>query len=225
MNISYKLRFPESQDCHEMWSKERKRRARESADGRSASLSSASKIPDVSEPPSLMSTTLINPISSDALTKTSTLNSITPNKQVNEKKREHLPPPPPLPSLMTAPVVVAAVPKTQHNSGDSGYHDTPPIATAATSLHNETGFTDRGIVIGSGFKPKPSKEPEKLSDYISKTSSSSIDHNIHQQQQQQHRLSSRNQINADVKLNHFTSKPLNLRNRPLDNGGRPPWPT
>jgi len=71
------------------------------------------------------------------------------------------------------------------------------------------------------------KEPEKLSDYISKTSgsSSTTDHNINHNNQQPHRTISRSQINADVKLNHFTSKPLNVRNRPMDNGGRPQWPT
>jgi len=126
-----------------MWSKERKRRARETAEGRPTSISSTSKIPDVSEPPSLMGNTLVNPTSSKTQTKTSTSNSMTPNKLVGGKQQEHLPPPPPLPSLMSAPVVVP-VQRTQHSSGDSGYHDTPPIAMTSIS-HNETGFTDRGI--------------------------------------------------------------------------------
>uniref|UniRef100_A0A7M5V9H4 Protein kinase domain-containing protein n=1 Tax=Clytia hemisphaerica TaxID=252671 RepID=A0A7M5V9H4_9CNID len=128
-------KFPEWQDCHEMWSKKRKREARDSAAGRPPST--ASKVPNVSDPPSLTantSNTLFKPVKSNTNITNSTMNDTL------SKPQEHLPPPPPLPTIMGAPSLGAG-----KSSGDSGFHGTPPSTTSIKDGGQTTkNFTNRG---------------------------------------------------------------------------------
>lgn len=174
-------KFPEWQDCHEMWSKERKKRAKENADGKN---STASKIPDVSEPTSLATVPTATDTLSNKTSKTSkshNQNSHTPAKFSTGKPQEQLPPPPPLPSLDGGGATLLGTNKNNDSS-----------------MVRENTFTDRGIFNPTGIENISNKEPEKMSDY----GSTNID---------PPRGTVKVSLNADIKLNQFISKPINLR--------------
>ena len=199
-------RFPEWQDCHEMWSKERKKQQRENAEVNRGMLSAGSKIPDVSEPKVLGAN--FNAKKAPSTTNNTTNSNINPSKPFPGtavssgvvKLKDHLPPPPPLPSLLGGASLGMDVGKT--SDYNKIYQQQKPPNECRPN------FTNRGIMNPTGLIPP--KKVEKLSDYSSDLKPVTA---------------SENTLSADVKLNHFISKPVNSGNTGA--GGQPhvKWPT
>lgn len=211
--------FPESQDCHEMWSKERKRQARLDAAGKTGN--GGIKVPDVSNPPSMVPTTEKG-ANNIAQLKTTVSNTTNEGQNTVNKPAEKLPPPPPLPALNATSVL--GVTNAKNSSGDSGYNDTPPANPSA----NEIGFIHRGISHPSKL-PTNDTSTKDVPTAVSKVPSRNS-HNPNQRPPEEQHLNTsnakksvserRSSVNVDIKLNHFISQPLNLRNvsATADNG-------
>jgi len=190
--------FPEWQDCHEMWSKERKKQQRENAEAKRG-MPTTGKIPDVQEPKSLGGANF------NAKQAISTINNTT-NSNIGTSKpfpgskpftgskpfpgsttsntvrpKEHLPPPPPLPSLLGGVSLGMGAAGGNTNRQPPNESRPPP------------NFTNRGIMNPTGLP----KKVEKLSDYSSDLKPPATLGGVN------------NTYSADVKLNHFISKPVN----------------
>lgn len=197
-----------------MWSKERKKRqARLDAAGKTGN--GTVKIPDVSDPPSLCAST-DKGTNNLAQQKTTVVNTTKASEiQSTVKQGDKLPPPPPLPALNTT-LITGTTTQAKNSSSDSGYNDTPPTTLPTNS--NEVGFIHRGF-----------SNPSKL---LTNDTSKDIATNANKVPASNKKSlpNRRSSLNADVKLNHFISQPLNLRNisTTADNGSvqrSSQWPT
>lgn len=220
--------FPDWQDCHEMWSKQRKRQARlEAAQGKSGASSKTSTASTKSITAALQAA---------------------PHKNVNNQvdlsieKSKSLPPPPPLPSLAPAtslmrpavaptkpPVLTPAKPIVHSHVGDSTNHEKKTISDGVNDLLR---LSTSSLGISGSFMPSNFSTGQQLGGFMpsgsfmsySSTAQSfsvtapSMNQNQTLQTQNsvetftpprtQRKGQKRTKSKSDISLSHYTSKPI-----------------
>ena len=197
------FRFPEDQDCHEMWCKERKRQARLEAQGKVVPVDNTVPVQKN------IDTSVANP-------------SNQPIGVVKENLRnymaEHLPPPPPLPSLAPAPTGnnMKKNPLVSTKNGESGSKTLAagvenilmPLLNVDNKSTSSAGFMTGGTYYGKGVHSSGQNTVKSATNTFDNRSSGSGS-----------RPSRRTSVKSDIQLNHYTSKPVNLRDASASGNG------
>lgn len=190
--------FPAWQDCHEMWSKERKRQARLEAQGK--------VVPGQTKSSTTDNTNTDTKCNNDNLTNTNT-----PNKQL------------PTLSSMSAPVGAPIDSKDVPPPVNNGSYTTNTSKTIvdrglssklSSSLQQQPsayqqagGFMPSGTFVDSYGGQRTSSLTAVNDDSLSPSSGQKISGTTR-----------RTSLKSDIQLNHYTSQPVNLRNSATGNG-------
>ena len=184
---TYSYRFPNNQDCHEMWSKERKK-AKSETQPKALASSTVSKTTTTKSTAETVRKAKPKPLP----TTSSVTTAVTAKIQTNYIKTggpldELLPPPPPLPSF---------TPTTQ----------TKTVSTIATNTTTSNTITQNSVAknsVGSTISNTATNHVAKAVPPI-----------VTNKPIGSRRTSG---IKSDIQLNHYTSQPINLLNKTSSN--------
>lgn len=175
-----------------MWCKERKRQAKLEAQGKVASALENSTNATQKHPETAVNNTTA--ASKDASRNQASSNSVAEANSAAPAAAEHLPPPPPLPSL--APTAKEDTTK----NGSSNLPQPQPLmdspAIVPLMVVDPTGINPAGFMPGGAFYGKQNNSSSK----------NNIDNTVANA-----RTTRRTSVKSDIQLNHYTSKPVNLR--------------